>query len=204
MDDALKSQAIDIAIRHFDGKKTAYDSEYLGKATNSLGFACNTGVNGYGHPLVLWFGMFANCHFGDKFASGDIWLFSSNGFSSVMLAYQVEKLYCGIPMHILPNNMWNKKSQKTLEYDFGVYACLLQWGLNVKFSELIRRIPALEMLNLVREYEEHDFEWLVRESTNRWQDRCETHAGPPWPAILDKNIDLNDRDRDRAREDDNE
>lgn len=195
MDGKSRLQAIDIAIRHFDGKETAYDSKYLISATDSLGLACNAGTNILGYPLILWFGMFAQCHIGDMFSMGTPAIFLADKFSGVNLGFRVDEFYCGYPERFIPRDKCDsQKGSDTPEYDFGVCVCLLQWGLNVKFTTLISSMPALELHNLVRLAREHDFRWLLDETIRRWDERGGAQGCPSWALIREEHKQLNRRD----------
>lgn len=197
MDDASRQQAIEIAMRRFEGRKTAYDSEYLDAATDSLGLMCDAGISIYKHELPLWFGMFAFSFYGKRFSEGYEAYFGSMEFSGEGLAFHLQELYCGYAYPPPSSRIWQTpKPYESMEFNFGVCACLLQWGLNVSFPKMIEILPTLELYNLVREFPENDFEALFNECLIRWEKRIAKPYCPNWTAILRRHCELNDRDKE--------
>lgn len=128
----------------------AYDKIYLEKARTALGRMLDFAVYDLKYDLAEFFDLFIRSGVAERFESGDFSVLV--GMSGVELAYTVLEQF-GITGERIKPNYTIERSE---EFWTGWALAYYQWETSMKFAEIIRYIPIVEIMALYSPYHEMD------------------------------------------------
>lgn len=148
----------------------AYDKIYLEKARIALGRMLDFAVYDLKYGIEDFFDLFIRSGVAERFESGDFSVLV--GMSGVELAYTVlEK--SGISCERIKPNYTIDRSE---EFWTGWALAYYQWETSLKFSEIIRYIPIVEIMALYSPYHEMDIRQFADKMNELyWTAKVETN-----------------------------
>lgn len=148
----------------------AYDKIYLEKARIALGRMLDFAVYDLKYDLEDFFDLFIRSGVAERFESGDFSVLV--GMSGVELAYTVlEK--SGISCERIKPNYTIDRSE---EFWTGWALAYYQWETSLKFAEIIRYIPIVEIMALYSPYHEMDIRQFADKMNELyWTAKVETN-----------------------------
>lgn len=128
----------------------AYDKIYLEKARTALGRMLDFAVYDLKYDLADFFDLFIRSGVAERFESGDFSVLV--GMSGVELAYTVLEQSGITGERIKPNYTIDRSEEFWTGWALAYY----QWETSLKFTEIIRYIPIVEIMALYSPYHEMD------------------------------------------------
>ena len=133
----------------------AYDKVYLEKAQTAMARMLDFATYDLGYDVQTFFDMFISSGVADKFGSGDFTLIA--GKSGVELAYEVMDKSHLTYERVKPKYTLNRSKEFWLGWALAYY----QWHTGMSFREIVRCVPAENLLAMYMPYHEMDIRQFV-------------------------------------------
>ena len=128
----------------------AYDRIYLDKARNALGRMLDFAVYDLNHTITDFFKLFLTSGIASRFEDGDFTLLV--GMSGIELAYEVLEKSGLEVVKKQPQYTANRSE----EYWTGWALAYYQWETNLSFSDIVIKVPIIDIQSLYSPYHEMD------------------------------------------------